>query len=150
MNGESPRADAVNGSRDGTAGYLANILTAGDPAQIATALRRIIAMRAIKRQEQLQGAADPALAEAVGLRPDQVEHLFRLLAIARYDERYVIPKSHREEAGARQTEYCSLDFPGGPGFAEVFGRAEAGARGPRALTHRDQQGQLHLKVLGND
>ena len=33
-----------------------------------------------------------------------MERLFRLLALAPYDERYVIPRARREEAGARQAQ----------------------------------------------
>jgi len=45
--------------------------------------------------------------------------MYRLLAIAKYGERYVIPPAHREQAralSALATE-CSLDAPGGPGMA---------------------------------
>jgi nitrate reductase / nitrite oxidoreductase, beta subunit len=43
--------------------------------------------------------------------------MYRLLAIAKYDDRYVIPMAHRELADnltARQGG-CGLDFAGGPG-----------------------------------
>jgi nitrate reductase beta subunit len=45
--------------------------------------------------------------------------MYRLLAIAKYEERYVIPQAHAEladrlaEQGAGAG--CSLDFEGGPG-----------------------------------
>jgi len=48
----------------------------------------------------------------------EIEDMFRLLAIAKYDERYVIPPAHAEQAHALEelaTE-CSLDFDGGPGM----------------------------------
>ena len=44
--------------------------------------------------------------------------MFRLLALAKYDERYVIPTAHAEQAHALEelaTE-CSLDYEGGPGM----------------------------------
>lgn len=44
--------------------------------------------------------------------------MFRLLALAKYDERYVIPAAHAEQAHALEelaTE-CSLDYEGGPGM----------------------------------
>jgi nitrate reductase beta subunit len=46
--------------------------------------------------------------------------MFRLLAIAKYEDRYVIPSAHAEQAHALEelaTE-CSLDFEGGPGMYE--------------------------------
>jgi nitrate reductase beta subunit len=44
--------------------------------------------------------------------------MYRLLAIAKYDERYVIPSAHAEQAHSLEelgTE-CSLDYDGGPGM----------------------------------
>ena len=44
--------------------------------------------------------------------------MYRLLAIAKYDERYVIPSAHSEQAHALEelaTE-CGLDYDGGPGM----------------------------------
>ena len=62
-------------------------------------------MRAYKRREQLTGKRERSLATSAGLSEEQLEHLYRLLALAAYDERYVIPKARREDAGALQTHY---------------------------------------------
>ena len=40
--------------------------------------------------------------------------MYRLLAIAKYEERYVIPKAHVEQAHELEELGCSLDFDGGP------------------------------------
>ena len=69
------------------------------------------------RERNLGGEPDPAVAEAVGLTPGAIERMFRLLAIAKYDERYVIPQAHGEvgvNPHSRQGA-CGLDFEGGPG-----------------------------------
>jgi nitrate reductase beta subunit len=81
-------------------GYLANMLTAGDEEPVRVALRRLAAMRRHMREKSL-GAAEPdaEVARAVGLTPPAIEELFRLLALAKFDERYVIPRTHREAAG---------------------------------------------------
>ncbi|MFV0317215.1 MAG: nitrate reductase subunit beta [Microthrixaceae bacterium] len=128
--------------------YLAHLLTAGDPDPIVNTLMRLTAMRTMKRDEQLHGHADPAIGEATGLNAEQIERLYRLLAIANYDERYVIPPSHREEIGARGTEQMGLDFPAGPGFAEMFGASSRGAsvESAGATTFRDSDGRVHLQV----
>jgi nitrate reductase beta subunit len=126
--------------------YLANLLAAGDTAPVELGLRRLTAMRAYKRQEQLLGRADPDLAAEVGLRVDQLEHLYRLLALAPYEERYVIPRSHREETGAAQTEHCSIDFPGGPDLAATFGLEAPPMTAPVGDTFRDHHGRLRLRV----
>ena len=45
--------------------------------------------------------------------------MYRLLAIGKYEERYVIPKAHTElaERLMEQQGECGLDFEGGPGTA---------------------------------
>jgi nitrate reductase beta subunit len=97
--------------------YLANLLTAGDPEPVRVALRRLAAMRSWTRERNLGGDPDPALAASVGMTPPAIDAMFRLLAIAKYDERYVIPQAHGEiglNPHSRQGA-CGLDFAGGPG-----------------------------------
>jgi nitrate reductase beta subunit len=104
--------------------YLANMLSAGDEEPVRLALKRLAAMRRHVRELNLGGLPDPAVARSVGLSADEVEHLFRLLAIAKYDERYVIPRAHAEVAGnmAARQGACGLDFPGGPGSYGALAR----------------------------
>jgi hypothetical protein len=51
------------------------------------------------------------------MTPRDIEDMYRLLAIAKYEDRYVIPPAHTELAGklAEQQGSCGLDFEGGPG-----------------------------------
>ena len=49
---------------------------------------------------------------------EEMYDMYRLLAIAKYDERYVIPPAHAEQAHSLEelaTE-CALDYEGGPGM----------------------------------
>lgn len=48
--------------------------------------------------------------------------MYRLLAIAKYNDRFVIPMSHKEEIADLYSEQgmCGLDFEGGPGSCGVF------------------------------
>ena len=85
--------------------YVANILAAGDAEHVRECLQTLAMMRAYKRREQLTGKRERSLATSAGLSEVQLEHLYRLLALAAYDERYVIPKARREDAGALQTHY---------------------------------------------
>jgi nitrate reductase beta subunit len=97
--------------------YLANMLTAGDPEPVRVALRRLAAMRGWTRERNLGGEPDPTLPAAVDMEPAAIDAMFRLLAIAKYDERYVIPQTHGEigiNPHSRQGA-CGLDFEGGPG-----------------------------------
>jgi len=97
--------------------YLANILTAGDEDVIRLVLKRLAAMRSHMRRATLGEEPDPEIGRAVGMSAHEIEDMYRLLAIAKYDDRYVIPLAHREVADnltARQGG-CGLDFVGGPG-----------------------------------
>jgi len=78
--------------------YLANLLTAGDTAPVQRALERMLAMRAYMRGKHVDGAADVAAIEQVGMPADMVEDMYRILAIANYEDRFVIPTTHREYA----------------------------------------------------
>jgi nitrate reductase beta subunit len=76
--------------------YLANLLTAGQEAPIAAALERMLAMRAYMRAKSLTGEGDPAQAARAGLSGEAVEAMYSLLAIANYEDRFVIPTARRE------------------------------------------------------
>jgi nitrate reductase beta subunit len=97
--------------------YLANLLSAGDADVIRRVLRRLAAMRGVMRALQLGGEPREELAHSVGLDVAELEAMYRLLAIAKYDDRYVIPKAHTELAARLEAEHagCSLDEVGGPG-----------------------------------
>jgi nitrate reductase beta subunit len=78
--------------------YLANMLTAGDEAPVARGLERMLAMRAYMRAKTVDGVIDGAIAQRVGLEPKQIEHMYQIMAIANYEDRFVIPTAHREIA----------------------------------------------------
>jgi nitrate reductase beta subunit len=93
--------------------YLANLLTAGDADAVRVVLRRLAAVRTYMRAVQLTGEADPTIANAVGLAPDDLDALYRLLAIAPYADRYVIPPAHAERAARLEESVstgCSVDY----------------------------------------
>jgi nitrate reductase / nitrite oxidoreductase, beta subunit len=76
--------------------YLANLFTAGKEAPIRSALNRLIAMRSYQRSVHVEGIADTRALEAVGLTEDQAKEMYRYLAIANYEDRFVIPTGHAE------------------------------------------------------
>ena len=88
--------------------YLANLLAAGDEEPVRSALSRLLAMRRHMRDGQFQSTASApfpslrahpdtsgVLADA-GLTPEQAAEMYHLLAIARYEDRFVVPTSGRE------------------------------------------------------
>ncbi|MEU1985722.1 nitrate reductase subunit beta [Nocardia sp. NPDC019395] len=110
--------------------YLAQLFTAGDPAPVTEVLRRIAAMRSYMRDINFGREPQERVAEAVGMTGEQLYDMFRLLALAKYDERYVIPPAHAEQAHGLEelaTE-CSLDYEGGPGMtgSGPFGESSGG------------------------
>lgn len=84
--------------------YLANLMTAGDERPVRAALEKLMAMRLFMRTERFgtnagaseSAAVTHALHEAE-LTPDIAREMYRLLAIARYDERFVIPTVRLEQ-----------------------------------------------------
>jgi nitrate reductase beta subunit len=97
--------------------YIANMLTAGDPGPVRDSLRRLAVMRTCMRETVLGGEPDAGLCQALGLSTDDVRGMYRLLAIADYGDRYVIPKAHAEYGVTPLGDQgmCGLDFAGGPG-----------------------------------
>jgi nitrate reductase beta subunit len=78
--------------------YLANLLTAGAEEPIVSALERLLAMRAFYRGRQLGEGDNMAVLEQAGIGLAEVEEMHRYLAIANYEDRFVIPTAHREDA----------------------------------------------------
>ncbi|MEU1971039.1 nitrate reductase subunit beta [Microbacterium sp. NPDC019599] len=97
-------------------GYLAELFSAGDTGPVDHSLRRLAAMRSYMRGLNLDGERDERIARAVGMTGESVEAMYRLLAIAKYEERYVIPTAHSERAHELEEMACSLDYEGGPGM----------------------------------
>ncbi|WP_290125395.1 nitrate reductase subunit beta [Vibrio navarrensis] len=95
--------------------YLANLLTAGDTAPVLRALKRMLAMRHFKRAETVDGQTDVSALEQVGLTAQQAEEMYRYLAIANYEDRFVIPSSHRELAREAfpEAKGCGFSFGNG-------------------------------------
>lgn len=142
----SPVVDAV--SRDGHDGedvgnlfgaleslripveYLAALFTAGDTEVVDGVLRRLAAMRSYMRDINLGREPQAHIPAAVGMTEEEIYQMYRLLALAKYEERYVIPTAyaadgHRLEEAATE---CVLDYDGGPGMHESgpFGEASGG------------------------
>jgi len=97
--------------------YLANLLTAGDCDVIRDVLKRLATMRGYMRKREVLGERDEAMVAGSGMTVRDVEDMYRLLAIGKYNERYVIPKAHAElgQMLMQQQGTCGLDFEGGPG-----------------------------------
>ncbi|HEY1106932.1 MAG TPA: nitrate reductase subunit beta [Agromyces sp.] len=114
--------------------YLAGLFTAGDTRPVEASLRKLAAMRSYMRGINLGEGKDERIADAVGMTGETLEEMYRLLAIAKYEERYVIPAAHTEQARELDELACSLDYDGGPGMggAGPFG-SSSGQQVPVAV-----------------
>ena len=124
----SPVVDAV--SRDGHDGedlgnlfgalaalripmsYLAELFTAGDTGVVEDVLRRLAAMRSYMRDISLGRETQPHIPASVGMTEEQMYNMYRLLAIAKYEERYVIPTAYSQQA--HDLEHLGCSITGGP------------------------------------
>ncbi len=97
--------------------YLSNMLTAGDDAPIVTGLQRMLAMRAFMRSKTVDGIVDENIPQQVGLSTTEIEQMYQLMAIANYEDRFVIPTSHREVTENAQHLRGSCGFSFGDGCA---------------------------------
>jgi nitrate reductase beta subunit len=95
--------------------YLANMLTAGDEAPVVTALERMLAMRSYMRSKTVEGVIDEGIAERVGLTGRMIEDMYKIMALADYEDRFVIPTTHREQVEE------AYDLKGGCGFTDSNG-----------------------------
>ncbi|KYC61349.1 MULTISPECIES: nitrate reductase subunit beta [Heyndrickxia] len=82
--------------------YLASLLAAGDTAVIRKVLLKMAAMRVHMRAKTVGGVDElnkSKLLEEAGMTAEEVEDMARLLAVAKYRERFVIPTGRREMNG---------------------------------------------------
>ncbi len=96
--------------------YLANMLTAGDQGPLAHCLERMLAMRAYMQAKTVDGVIDEGIAARVGLTGLQIEEMYKVMALADYEDRFVIPTAHRELA-----EEDIMGHRGGGGFTDGNG-----------------------------
>lgn len=98
--------------------YLANLLTAGDTDPVISALKRLLAMRAFQRGKHVDGILDTAVLDEAGLSEAQVEDMYQVMAIANYEDRFVIPSAQREYAENAFNVKGSCGFSFGNGCSE--------------------------------
>ena len=96
--------------------YLANLLTAGKTEPIVNALQTMIDMRKYMRSKTIY-SSEQALQELSGHRLDaaQIEEMYQVMAIANYEDRFVIPSAHKELVSNTFEEKASCGFSFGEG-----------------------------------
>ncbi|WP_232699250.1 nitrate reductase subunit beta [Brevibacillus daliensis] len=94
--------------------YLASLMTAGDTEVIRKVLLKLTAMRVHMRQQTVGGMDELSHSELLkeaGMSAGDIEDMARLLAVAKYDERFVIPTGRREMNDDLYYRYgaCSIE-----------------------------------------
>jgi nitrate reductase beta subunit len=105
--------------------YLANLFTAGDEAPVARALERMLAMRIFMRGRHVDRVDRPEVLQQAGLTTALIEDMYKIMAIANYEDRFVIPTTHREYAED------AFDLKGSCGFS--FGNYADEKNGVKSL-----------------
>ncbi len=124
--GVIPRADALRFPLQ----YLASLLTAGKEQPVFDAIAKMMAMRSYQRSVHVDGQADTTALKKVGLTEQQAKDMYKLMAIANYEDRFVIPTGHAE-----LTEDDFYGFQGQNGF--TFGNdSSAGISGNSLFPER--------------
>jgi nitrate reductase beta subunit len=108
--------------------YMANMFTAGDEAQLKLRLKRLMAVRVYRRWMTVgdisqQTALD--VLRAAGYTPEMAEQVYTITSLAKFDQRFVIPAAHREQA-IEMLEFTG-DKKGSAGFGFREGSMLRGA-----------------------
>jgi nitrate reductase beta subunit len=101
--------------------YQANLFTAGDVAPIRQALARLLALREFMRSKTVEGNDAPRIDDSLGLTADQYDDMFQLLAIADYNDRFVIPSSPKHEEENLFSERTAMGFEEEDKRKNIFG-----------------------------
>jgi nitrate reductase beta subunit len=120
--------------------YLANLLTAGKEEPVVNALEKMIAMREYMREKNVEGVNNLVLLKEVGLDEATLTDMYRIMALANYEDRFVIPTNHREYSSATPFDNeIAFDTRSSCGFS--FGNGCSGDVGKISLfgskTHKN-------------
>jgi len=107
--------------------YMASLFGAGNEEIVKKRFERLMAVRLYRRWKTVgdisKEKAERALADA-GLDVDKAEGIYYLTALAKFDDRFVIPPAHRE-AGIEMLQFTA-DYKGETGFGFTDDSMERG------------------------
>jgi nitrate reductase beta subunit len=108
--------------------YMANLFSAGDTAKVGDCLKKLMAVRLHRRQTTVGDVSEATVKEALadtGLTPQLADDIYYLTSLAQFDDRFVIPAAHREQA-IEMMEFTG-DVKGSTGFGFKTETAKRGA-----------------------
>ncbi|MCC6645636.1 MAG: nitrate reductase subunit beta [Polyangiaceae bacterium] len=97
--------------------YLASLFSAGDTGAVADRLKKLMAVRIYRRWKTAHDVPEAKMRQALndtGLTEDSAEAIYYLTALAKFNDRFVIPPAHREQA-MEMLEFTG-DVKGSTGF----------------------------------
>ncbi|MBI2958095.1 MAG: nitrate reductase subunit beta [Chloroflexi bacterium] len=102
--------------------YMARLFSGGNVEIVKQALRKLWAVRAYKQARSAgnltEGRAQAIMGEA-RCAPEEAEEIFRLTALPRFEDRFVLPPYHREEVIALTTETLMQKGQTGFGYTRL-------------------------------
>lgn len=107
--------------------YLANLLSAGDEGKVKARLKKLMAVRIHRRWKTVGDIPEQKAKDAlrdVGYTPEMADDVYYLTSLAKFDDRFVIPAAHREQA-IEMLEFTG-DRKGNVGFGFKEGTMQRG------------------------
>jgi nitrate reductase beta subunit len=97
--------------------YLASLFSAGDEGKVKDRLKRLMAVRIYRRHKTVGDIPGQKAMDALkdtGLCAEDAENIYYLTSLAKFEDRFVIPAAHREQA-IEMLEFTG-DVKGSTGF----------------------------------
>jgi nitrate reductase / nitrite oxidoreductase, beta subunit len=81
--------------------YMANLFSAGDTEKVKLRVKKLMAVRIYRRWKTVGDITETKALETlkdVGLTPAMADDIYYLTSLAKFEDRFVIPPAHREQA----------------------------------------------------
>lgn len=106
--------------------YMANLFSAGDETTVRERLKKLMAVRIYRRWKTVGDITEAKVKTVLSdthLTPEMADDIYYLTSLAKFDDRFVIPAAHREQA------IEMLEFTGDAKGMTGFGFKEPPQRG---------------------
>jgi len=106
--------------------YMASLFSAGNVSQVSDRIKKLMAIRLFRRFKTVGDVSEELAMKAlkeVGLNQKNADEIYYLTSLAKFDDRFVIPAAHREQA------IEMLEFTGDARGSIGFGTKKSNQRG---------------------
>ncbi len=98
--------------------YLANMLTGGSEKPVINALKRMLAMKVYMRSKLVDNFINLNILKNTGMTEREVKEMYRYMAIANHEDRFVIPTARCDHMGDAFAYRSGSGFNTGNTFSE--------------------------------